>query len=261
METGEETRISDEMVHHAEWSPSGKRVAYQWLDGSSRPHLSLWEMSTGESAEIASGPLHMEYLNWSVNSGELLFMTVEPASGQAFEDRRWISTLHRYSISRRADESIPGVEWAQFSGGQLYIAGGAGASAYPRIPNSGQGKIERFVMRGGLIYANISENGKEAVRRWNAAAGAYEFLTWGRLMNSSDKGVLVRDASSSGVVYKYLPDGWNQPVDVESPRVAVKTAAAAGGGSLQGAGTNWKLPYYGQAALVQGGQSYIDSSC
>ena len=36
---------------------------------------------------------------------------------------------------------------------------------------------------------------------------------------------------------------------------------AAGGPRLGPAGANWRLPYYGRAAMVQGGSAYADNSC
>jgi len=240
LETGAATRVTLAAVHHAAWSPDGKLVAYQWLDSSGQLHVSLYNVATRESTEAGWGRLKMDYLEWAPDSSELLYLSIAPSSGNAFETGEWDSTLHRYSLRRDTTETIPGVDWAQFSGGQLMVSGGAASAKYKSIPNPAHERIERFVIQNGEIFANLRRNGRDGVSRWNAAEGSYEAPMPGRLVAAAGNGVLIRDFSSAGGDFRILQ---------------------AGGPLSAPAAANWRLPYYGRASLVQGGSAYSGGAC
>jgi len=177
-ETGAVTRVTTEAVHYAAWSPDGKTVAYQWLDLDGRFHVCLYDIATRESTELAAGRLKPDFLEWSPDSSELLYVSVEPHGTDAFETGEWDSTLHRHPLRGGPVASIPGVQWARFSEGQLVWSDGP------------------------------------------APAGA------------------------------------------QKPTSSNRTAALVAGGPLTApAGTNWRLPYYGLAGMVQGGAGYSSGAC
>lgn len=177
-ETGAATRVTLEAVHHAAWSPDGKTVAYQWLDPDGWLHVSLYDVATREIKELAAGRLKPDFLEWSPDSSELLYVSVEPHGRDAFETGEWDPTLHRHPLRGGPVTSIPGVPWARFSGGRLVLSD---------IP---------------------------------APAGAQEPASAGRM-----------------------------------------APLAAGGPLTAPAGTNWRLPYYGLAGMVQGGAGYSSGAC
>ncbi|MBL0157631.1 MAG: peptidoglycan DD-metalloendopeptidase family protein [Bryobacterales bacterium] len=216
-ETGATTRVTNEAVHHAAWSPDGKTLAYQWLDLDGRFHVCLYDIATRESTELAAGRLKPDFLEWSPDSAELLYLTVEPHGQDAFETGEWDSTLHRHPLRGGPVMSIPGVQWARFSEGQLVVAGNPAPAGYRSIPNPNAERIERFAIHDGQIYANTHRDGTAGASRWNAAAGAYEPASTSRL--------------------------------------------ASGGPLTAPAGANWRLPYYGLAAMVQGGAGFSGGAC
>ncbi|HEY3442610.1 MAG TPA: peptidoglycan DD-metalloendopeptidase family protein [Paludibaculum sp.] len=196
-ETGAVVRVTTEAVHHAAWSPDGKTVAYQWLDSDGRFHVSLHDVATRESTELAAGRLKPDFLEWSPDSTELLYLTVEPRGKDAFETGEWDSTLHRHSLRGGPVTSIPGVQWARFSEGQLVVAGNPAPAGYRSIPNPNSEPIERFALHDGQIYANTRRDATVGASRWNAVAGAYEPASSDRLAALAASGPLTAPAGGN----------------------------------------------------------------
>jgi len=261
LKTRTEKKITGAAVHQAAWSPAGPMLAYVSLDASNRFHVSVYNLESGQDTEAGSGRLRSEYLEWSPDGAELLYMTMTPLSTRAADDRRYRSTLHRYSLRQGTTASIPDIDWAQFAGGELWVSGQNVTAPYPRVPSPNEGPVRKFVIHRGLIYVNVIEGGREVVKRWNGVAGAFDFIEKGRLYASTERGLVVRDTSRAGIEYKYVDTAAVASVQMKSLQTPSPRAASVQATPIAAASTTWKLPFDGSAYLVQGGNLYQDGSC
>ncbi|MCZ2078833.1 MAG: peptidoglycan DD-metalloendopeptidase family protein [Bryobacterales bacterium] len=258
-----EKRITRAAVHQAVWSPAGPMLAYMSLDASNRFHVSVYNLELGQDREAGSGPLRSEYLEWSPDGAELLYMTMTPLSTRAADDRQYRPTLHRYSLRQGTTVDIPDIDWAQYAGGELWVSGQNVTAPYPRVPSPNEGPVRKFVIHRGQIYVNVIEGGREVVKRWNGVAGTFDFIEKGRLYASTERGLVVRDNSRAGIEYKYVDTAATktsaQMKSLQTP--SVRAASHQAGPVAAGASTTWKLPFDGWAYMVQGGNLYQDGSC
>ncbi len=238
-----EKQVTAASVHHAVWSPTAAEFAYVWLDRAGQFHVSTHDVQSGADTEVVSGRVRPEFLDWSPNGAELLYVSVSFLTKRAFEDHQLGYTLHRYSLKRGIDVPVPGVEWAQFLGGQLVVLGKNAGAGLQRLANPKGEQINRFAVSGGQVYATVFEAGHEVVKRWNATTKSFDLVDRGSVYLANDRGVVIRDFTAPGVNYKYVPSGGAQAT-------ALITAT-----------DNWKMPFAGWANMVQGGASYTGGSC
>ena len=241
---GTETQLTDAPVHYASWSPAGPTLAYLWLDASTQFHLSTYNLSSRRTVEIASGQLRSDFLEWSPDGSELLYISVIGLTNRAAEDGQFASTLHRYSLGKGTDTPTPSVDWAQYSGGKLLVFSHNTTLASWNLPNPKHEDIRKFTVSGGQIYANVVDGGREIVKRWNASAQSFDPIDRGQLFLSNASGIVIRQFSASGIEYAYIPND------------GVRSFAM-----LQSSSVTWKIPFQGRASVVQGGQLYQDGSC
>ena len=173
-------------------------------------------------------------------------MTLTALTDRAAEDGKYSQHLHRYSIRRRSESIVPSVDWAEYSGDQLVVAGHNATLLYRDIPNPRGERIQRFAIVNGRTYAESMEQGHPSIKRWNEANSTFEPVGPGQIFLTTPHGVVVRQLKSSGIEYQYLSDSGIQPM---------------GGNGPGPAGTDWKIPFHGSAAMVQGGSLYQDGSC
>ena len=102
VETGSEFQVTDAAVHHAAWSPAGSKLAYLSMDGQNQLHLSVFDLTSGSHSEIASGQIRSDYLEWSPDGEELLWLSAIPTSGRAAEDGPFYA-LHRHPFHGGAE--------------------------------------------------------------------------------------------------------------------------------------------------------------
>ncbi|MCC6862452.1 MAG: peptidoglycan DD-metalloendopeptidase family protein, partial [Bryobacterales bacterium] len=237
-----EERITDASVHHAEWSPAAPRLAYLELDGSNQLHLSIYDLVSKKSTRVASGSMRGDFLQWSPDGSELLYLTVSPRSGRPAEDRKYAYALHRYADASGGEIVVPEITWANVTGRGV-AAGGPQAAG--RLAGGGNANetVRGFAVRGRSVYVEVLDAGREVVKRWNEATGSVDLAEEGTIYASTDQGVVIRSFAKPGVAYKYLADG------------------ARGATELLAASTNWRLPFGGYAYMVQGGTSYSGGAC
>ncbi|MEO8368200.1 MAG: M23 family metallopeptidase, partial [Candidatus Solibacter sp.] len=242
---GTDRQIADTPVHHAAWSPAAPVLAYLWVDKAGRVHVSTYDMASGADAEIASGQVRADFLEWSADGSELMYM--ESAGTQrSFENGQFTYTVHRYSLRNKSEDKIAAADWAQFSGNELVVLSNRASLPYRTVPNPKGETIRRFVISGKQIYVELFESGRPTVKRWNARTAEFEAAHRGQIYLSTAGGVVLRSFSGLGPEYSYLPN--DQPLP--QPQDPLPPSA-----------TTFKIPFSGLASVVQGGGSYVDGSC
>ena len=245
LDTGADRQITDAAVHYAVWSPAGLSLAYISMDASNQFHVSTYDMATGQSTEVAQGSLRGDYLEWSPDGSELLYMEAVALTDRAAEDGHYSYTVHRYSLKTRRGAAVPAADWAEFADNQLVVLSSRASLPYRTVPNPKGETLRRFAMSSGRIYVESAEEGRPAVKRWNPDTNSFDRLDNGQIFLTNARGVVVRKFQSGGVQYEYFP---NEELDAQQ-------------GNLPSSSITWKIPFQGLASLVQGGSLYTDGSC
>ena len=164
LDTGADRQITDAAVHYAVWSPAGLSLAYISMDASNQFHVSTYDMATGQSTEVAQGSLRGDYLEWSPDGSELLYMEAVALTDRAAEDGHYSYTVHRYSLKTRRGAAVPAADWAEFADNQLVVLSSRASLPYRTVPNPKGETLRRFAMSSGRIYVRIGR-GRPACRQ------------------------------------------------------------------------------------------------
>jgi murein DD-endopeptidase MepM/ murein hydrolase activator NlpD len=237
----EEKRIGSNAAHYAFWSPSTLQLAYIWMESSVRFHLSVYDVRSGNSSEIASGMIDPEFVEWSPGGDELLYITVEPDGPDAAESGNYTRSLHRRNLTRGTETVTTDIMWARFDGTEPLVATHKVIKGYRRIQNHAGEEIRNFVKAGGELYVNATRSGETVVKRLDLRTGSSTEVLKGHIYTSTDDGLVVRQYGAKGVSYTYIINGSTTP--------------------LLAFASNWHMPYQGSAYLVQGGGGYTPNVC
>ena len=241
LSSNQETRIRSDSAHYAFWSPSKLQLAYIWMESSVRFHLSIYDMRSGISSDIASGMIDPEFVEWSPDGDELLYIAVEPGGSDAAENGNYRRHLHRRKLTRGTETVTTDVMWARYDGTEPVVATKKAITGYPHIQTQTGEEIRKFVTTGGDVYMNVTRSGETAVRRLDVRTGLSTEVAKGDIYTAIDDGLVVRHYDAAGVAYTYIANG------VTTPLLAFAS--------------NWHLPFQGSAYLVQGGGGYAPNVC
>lgn len=241
--TNDESKVAEESVHNAAWSPASLQIAYVSMDSANQFHLWVYDVTSKEKSEIAGGLVDPEFLEWSPNGDALLYRSVVPQSLNYIEDHKFTFQLHEYSVRRHKETSvIQDALWARFDGARPLVLSRKKLKGQRQLSNREEQDIRNFTIVEGEIYATVLEKGKSVVKRLDDASKSFQLVEDGDLYGSTKQGVLVRHFTARGVTYKF---------------VSTQTAQTAPAAAFSG---NWEMPYEGSVHLVQGG-SFTSGTC
>jgi len=233
---GTEKRVTEKRVYNASWSPTSLDIAIVTLDAADRYGISVVNGLSGNMRKAGEGLLDPEYMEWSPDGKRVLFSKLTPVTENYFHDGDFDRSLHEYDLGLDTTAEIEKGVLARHSAGgeRRYIEVEAGSSA--RL----KGRPVNAAMGGETLYIESAE-GRGVVKRWDGEKGEYETVGEGRIYASFADGVVIRDLTPGGVVF----------------RLAAKQSK----GDLYTFTSSWKLPFEGTGEMQQGGALFSGGAC
>jgi hypothetical protein len=247
---GTEKLITTEPVYNAAWSPVSLKIAFIVIQSATHFHLWVYDGLSGSAQKIFSGWLNPDFLEWSPDGQKVLYISQTPLTDNYFYEGIFEYFLHEYDLSSGTERTITDTIWAEYYRGELLYLDQAGllsSSEYRPAKTRrifvSDTNVVNFKINGDDVYLTQFLDEQTVVGRYNIASGSYKLVDRGEIYGAIEEGLVIREFTGEGVVYKYLDYGSNSSTEIYA------------------FSQSWKLPYASKVTLTQGGSGYRGAQC